>query len=382
MPKRKIAVVTGTRAEYGLLQGIMEELKNETHLELQVIVTGMHLSPEFGLTYQQIENDGFNIDAKVEMLLSSDTAVGITKSIGLGVIGFADALDRLKPDMLIVLGDRYEILAVVQSALIAQIPVAHIAGGDTTEGAYDESIRHSISKMSHLHFVTNKIAAQRVKQLGENPDHIFFVGSPGIDQIKKLSLLQRDEIAQELDFHFKPKNLLITVHPETLALLPTDQLINRILEAIKNLGPEIGLIFTKPNSDTNGRVIIHAIDEYVKQHPNAKSYTSLGQLRYFSTINQVNAVVGNSSSGLYEVPSFKKPTVNIGDRQKGRLSAASIINCKSEVKAIEQAMLQAFEMDCSTVSNPYGEGNVSSKIIHHLKQIQDPQQLIVKHFYS
>ena len=382
MLKRKIAVVTGSRAEYGLLQGIMEGLKKETHLELQVIVTGMHLCPEFGLTYQQIENDGFNIDAKVDMLLSSDTAVGITKSIGLGVIGFADVLDRLKPDILIVLGDRYEILAVVQSALIAKIPVAHIAGGDTTEGAYDESIRHSISKMSHLHFVTNKIAAQRVKQLGENPDHIFFVGSPGIDQIKKLPLLQRDEIAQELDFHFKPKNLLITVHPETLALLPTDQLINRILEAIKNLGPEIGLIFTKPNSDTNGRVIINTIDEYVKQHPNAKSYTSLGQLRYFSTINQVDAVVGNSSSGLYEVPSFKKATVNIGDRQKGRLRTTSVIDCKSEVKAIEQAILQAFKMDCSTVSNPYGDGNATAKIIHHLKQIQDPQQLIVKHFYS
>ena len=239
MPKRKIAVVTGTRAEYGLLQGIMEGLKKETHLELQVIVTGMHLSPEFGLTYQQIENDGFKIDAKIEMLLSSDTAVGITKSIGLGVIGFADALEHLKPHMLLMLGDRYEILAVVQSALIAQIPVAHIAGGDTTEGAYDESIRHSISKMSHLHFVTNKIAAQRVKQLGENPDYIFNVGSPGIDQIKKLSLLKRNELEEALDFRFKPKNLLITVHPETLSPLPTDQLINRILEAIKNLGQKL-----------------------------------------------------------------------------------------------------------------------------------------------
>lgn len=378
---RKICVVTGTRAEYGLLYWLMKDIQADMAHKLQIIVTGMHLSPEFGLTYKVIEQDGFTIDAKVEMLLSSDTSVGIAKSIGLGVIGFADALDRLKPDILLVLGDRYEILAAAQAALVAKIPIAHIAGGDTTEGAFDEAIRHSITKMSHLHFVTNDQAVKRVRQLGEDPQHIHNVGSPGIDQIKRIILLNRSALEKELDFKFREKNILITFHPTTLDdELPGEQ-FQKLLDALDMLGNEVGLIFTKPNSDTDGRLLIEMIDKYVAARPNAKAYVSLGQLRYLSTIACVDAVVGNSSSGLYEVPSFKKSTVNIGDRQKGRLKAASVIDCNPQVKDIYEAIKQAFTMDCSTTVNPYGDGNASSKIFRILKDTNF-KKMLKKSFYE
>lgn len=379
---RKICVVTGTRAEYGLLYWLMKEIQADFDLELQIIVTGMHLSPEFGLTYKVIEQDGFTIDEKVEMLLSSDTSVGIAKSIGLGVIGFADALDRLKPDILVVLGDRYEILAAAQAAMVAKIPIAHIAGGDTTEGAYDEAIRHSITKMSHLHFVTNEIAAKRVRQLGEDPQYIHNVGSPGIDQIKRIVLLNRNTLEEELDFKFREKNILITFHPTTLDdELPGEQ-FQKLLDALDMLGNEVGLIFTKPNSDTDGRGLIEMIDKYVAARSNAKAYISLGQLRYLSTIACVDAVVGNSSSGLYEVPSFKKPTVNIGDRQKGRLKAASVIDCQPEAADIYEAIQQALTMDCVNTLNPYGEGDASAAILRVIKETADLRKMLKKSFFE
>jgi UDP-hydrolysing UDP-N-acetyl-D-glucosamine 2-epimerase len=379
---RKICVVTGTRADYGLLYWLMKEIQNDAELQLQLIVTGMHLSPEFGLTYTVIEQDGFAIDAKVEMLLSSDTCVGIAKSIGLGIIGFAEALDRLKPDLLVVLGDRYEILAASQAAMVARIPIAHIAGGDTTEGAIDEAIRHSITKISHLHFVTNQESARRVRQMGENPQRIYCVGSPGIDYIKHLTLLQSEELEQALDFTFLPRNLLITFHPVTLENRSSQWQFKELLEALDLLGGEVGLIFTKPNSDTDGRVIIKMIDEYVATRSNARAYTSLGQLRYLSTIAQVDAVVGNSSSGLYEVPTFRKPTVNIGERQKGRLQAKSVINCPNNAKCIYDAIQKAFVFNCEQVVNPYGEGNTSPLIVKTIKEIADFKDLLQKHFYE
>lgn len=382
MNKRKICVVTGTRAEYGLLYWLMKEIQGDPDLELQLVVTGMHLSPEFGLTYRKIEEDGFQINEKVEMLLSSDTPVGVVKSIGLGIIGFADALDRLRPDLLILLGDRYEILAAAEAALIERIPIAHIGGGDTTEGAFDESIRHSITKMSHLHFVTNDVAARRVRQLGENPAHIYNVGSPGIDQIKRLKLLDREELETVLGFKFKEKSLLITFHPVTLDLETTAEQFQQLLDALSQHGTEVGLIFTKPNADPEGRVIVRMIDAFVARYSNASSHVSMGQLIYLSTIAQVDAVVGNSSSGLYEVPSFKKPTVNIGDRQKGRIQATSVINCKPQCKDILRAILTALETDCSGTVNPYGDGNSSAKIIKKIKQISDPRALIKKHFFN
>jgi UDP-hydrolysing UDP-N-acetyl-D-glucosamine 2-epimerase len=381
MAKRKICVLTGTRAEYGLLYTLMKDIEKDQDLQLQVIVTGMHLSPEFGLTYKEIEEDGFAIDSKVEMLLSSDTPIGITKSIGLGIISFADVFSQLQPDLLVLLGDRYEILAAAQAALIAKIPIAHIAGGDTTEGAFDESIRHSITKMSHLHFVTNEQSLQRVRQLGENPNHIYNVGSPGIDRIIRLQRMSRCQLEKSLQFTLLKRNLLITFHPVTLDCQASAQQFNELLEVLHNLGPEIGLIFTKPNADPEGREIIRLLDDFISQHPNAIAFTSLGQLRYLSLITQVDAVVGNSSSGIYEVPSFQKPTVNIGDRQKGRLLASSVIDCAPQKDEIETAISEAFIKDCSTTVNPYGDGDSSIKILHIIKSISDFKALLKKHFY-
>ena len=381
MKKRKIGVVTGTRAEYGLLYWLMKEIQADEDLELQIIATGAHLSPEFGLTYKVIEEDGFKIDEKVEMLLSSDTAVGITKSLGLATIGFADAYDRLKPDIVVLLGDRYEILAAAQVALIIGLPIAHIAGGDTTEGALDEAIRHSISKMAHIHFVTNELSARRVRQLGENPQYIFNVGSPGIDYIKRVQLLNRSDLEKELEFKFQDKNLLVTFHPVTLDSVSSTEQLAELLTAIDSLENGVGVIFTKANADTQGRSINQMIDDYVALHPETKAYTSLGQVRYLSVISQIDVVVGNSSSGLYEVPSFGKPTVNIGDRQKGRLQAASVVDCQAEAPAIIQAITHAFDMDCSNVQNPYGDGNSSIQMLSVLKSIPDYRALLKKQFF-
>lgn len=379
---RKICVVTGSRAEYGLLYWLLRGIAADRELELQIIATGMHLSSEFGLTYRVIEDDGFVINEKVEMLLSSDTPVGVAKSIGLGVIGFADAFDRLRPDIVVLLGDRYEILAAAQAALIAPIPVAHIAGGDTTEGAFDEAIRHSISKMSHLHFVTNELAARRVRQLGENPEHIFNAGSPGLDYIKRLKLLTRTELENRLGFEFKQKNLLVTFHPVTLDNVASGEQFRQVLTALDSLDDRVGIIFTAANSDPGGHELNQLVEEFTSTHCNAKGYTSLGQMAYLSVISQVDAVVGNSSSGLYEVPSFKKPTVNIGDRQKGRLEAASVINCPAEAGAIRAAITEAFRKDCSETVNPYGDGESSVKILKVLRDIADFKALLKKRFFE
>ncbi len=381
--KRIICVVTGTRAEYGLLSPLLHKIKNDDDLVLQLIVTGMHLSPEFGLTYKEIVTDGFQIDAKVEMLMSSDTPVGIAKSIGMGTIGFADALDRLQPNLMVVLGDRYEILAAAQAAMVAKIPIAHIAGGDTTEGAFDEAIRHSITKMSHLHFVTNESAAKRVRQMGENPKHIYCVGSPSIDLIKNMELLNKDELEKDLNFAFKSHNLLVTFHPVTLEDEHPAEQFQEILDGLDAFGEELGVIFTKPNSDTYGRLLIQMIDEYVAKRPHHTcAYTSLGQKRYYSVLAQVDAVLGNSSSGLYEVPSFKKVTINVGDRQKGRIQIESVINCATEKKAIINAIKDSFTIDCSNIVNPYGDGTSSQKIVNVLKGNFDVRGLIKKHFFE
>jgi UDP-N-acetylglucosamine 2-epimerase (non-hydrolysing)/GDP/UDP-N,N'-diacetylbacillosamine 2-epimerase (hydrolysing) len=359
----------------------MKVIQADDKFKLQIIATGAHMSPEFGLTYKVIEEDGFAINEKVEMLLSSDTAVGISKSLGLATIGFADAFDRLKPDMVVLLGDRYEILASAQAALIARIPTSHLIGGDTTEGAFDEAIRHSISKMAQLHFVTNELSARRVQQLGENPMHIYNVGSPGIDYIKRVQLCSRNELEQDIAFEFKEKNLLVTFHPVTLDNVSSVEQLAELLKALDSLGNNIGIVFTKANADTEGRIINRMIDDYVEIHPASKAFTSLGQVRYLSTISQVDVVVGNSSSGLYEVPSFNKPTVNIGDRQKGRLQALSVVSCKPEALAIKEAINEALNKDCSTVQNPYGDGDSSIRILSILKSIPDYTVLLKKQFF-
>ena len=381
---KKICVVTGTRAEYGLLRWVMEGIRQSSELELQLIATGMHLSPEFGMTVEAIEEDGFKIDRKVEMLLSSDTAVGVTKSMGLGMIGFADALAELKPDLILVLGDRYEIYAAASSAMIARIPIAHLHGGETTEGAFDEAIRHSITKMSHLHFVAAEEYRRRVIQLGEQPEHVFNVGGLGIDNILRLKLLTRDELEEALNFKLEERNLLITFHPVTLEQNTSAQQVDELLAALAEL-KDTGLIFTMPNADTDGRVLFEKIKKFCAQHPQACAYTSLGQLRYLSCIQHVDGVVGNSSSGLTEVPSFKKGTINIGDRQKGRLKAESVIDCEPNLNSISNALKKiytsGFKKRLETIENPYGNGGASEYIVQKLED-QSLNNLLKKRFYD
>lgn len=385
--RRKICVVTGARAEYGLLRWVMQGIQDSDVLDLQLIVTGMHLSPEFGLTVQEIEADGFHIDRKVEMLLSSDTPVGITKSMGLAMIGFADALAELKPDLLLLLGDRFEIFAAASAALVARIPIAHCHGGELTEGAFDDALRHSITKMAHLHFVAAEEYRQRVIQMGEHPDRVFLVGGLGVDAIKCTKLLSREELEASLDFKLGPRNLLITFHPVTLEHNTSAHQMGELLDALDEL-QDTHLIFTMPNADTDGRVLVRMVDEFCATRTHAKAFASLGQLRYFSCIQHCDGVVGNSSSGLAEVPSFKKGTVNIGDRQKGRLRAESVIDCKPEcgviVAAVQKILEPDFRIVLVTTSNPYGDGSASRCITSLIGQYisNGTNHNIAKAFYQ
>lgn len=379
---RKICVITGSRAEYGLLSGLMKAIKEDESLELQVIATNMHLSPEFGLTYKEIERDGFFINKKVEMLLSSDTANATTKSVGLATIGFADAYEDLKPDMIVVLGDRFEILAAVSAALFYKIPVAHLHGGEITEGAYDDCIRHAITKMSHLHFTSTEEYRQRVIQLGEDPKRVFNVGAPGIENIKKVPLMNKKELESTLDgFTFNDKTILITYHPVTLENSTAEEQIQNLLSALDEYS-DIKIIFTLPNSDTDGRVIIRLINEYVSKHQEkAIAYLSLGLKRYLSALQFVKAVVGNSSSGIIEVPSFGIPTLNIGDRQKGRIAADSVINCGTSKKDILEGLDKVLNSGHIEIHNPYEGKNTTEDILHILKTYPI-EGLIQKTFYN
>jgi GDP/UDP-N,N'-diacetylbacillosamine 2-epimerase (hydrolysing) len=366
---RKVCVVTGTRAEFGLLRWLMQEIDASDALTLQVIATGMHLSPEFGSTYREIEQAGFNIDARVEMLLSADTASAVTKSMGLGLIGYADAYTRLAPDLIVLLGDRFEIFAAAAAAMIAGIPIAHLHGGETTEGAFDEAIRHSITKMSHLHFVAAEDYRNRVIQLGEKPERVFLVGGLGIDAIKRTTLMTREELEASLNFSFGPRNLLITFHPVTLEIQSSAHQMIELLKVLDGL-QDTHLIFTMPNADTGGRELTSMVDAFVATHPNARVYSSLGQLRYLSCMQFVDGVVGNSSSGLAEAPSMGVGTVNIGDRQKGRLIADSVINClpaaDSICGAFEKLYDASFRSNLGQTINPYGNGGASKKIVEIL----------------
>lgn len=382
--KRKICVVTGTRAEYGLLYWLMKEIEVDKDLELQLIVTGMHLSPEFGLTYKAIEKD-FKIDKKIEMLLSSDTSVGISKSIGLAQISFAESYEELKPDIVVVLGDRYEIFSAVSAAMIARIPIAHLHGGEATEGLIDEPIRHSITKMSHLHFTATEEYKNRVIQLGENPSKVFNVGGMGIENIKRLKLLTKDEFEKSIDFKLNSKNILVTFHPVTLENSTAKEQFQELLDVIDEL-KDTNIIFTKANSDTDGRIINSMIDEYVAKNAyKSVGFTSLGQLRYLSALQFVDAMVGNSSSGLAETPSFKIGTINIGDRQKGRIKASSVIDCEPNKSSIHQAFVKLyskeFQKALKDTINPYGNGCASKKIVEILKTVY-LENILKKSFYD
>ncbi len=385
MIKRKICIFTGTRAEYGLLKPLIDELKIEETVELQLIISGMHLSPEFDLTYREIDLDGFSQIEKVEILLSSDTPVGISKAMGLGMISYAEALERLKPDLLIGLGDRFELFSLASTALVSRVPIAHIHGGELTCGAYDEAFRHSITKMSHLHFASTEEYKKRIIQLGENPKNVFNVGALSINNIKNLKLLSKDELEEELSFKLDKPFFIVTFHPVTLDDNSAEKQTKELLNALEKFN-DYKIIITKPNSDNDGRVIIKLIDEFEKLNfDRVKSFNSLGQLKYLSALKYAEMMIGNSSSGIIEMPFFNKPTINIGDRQKGRIFPSSVIQCEPNMKSITSAIKIAFEnkskKDFFQNIKIYGNGNTAKEIKKILLEVKF-NNLIKKEFYD
>lgn len=374
MLTKKVAVFTGTRAEYGLLYWLLKDIQSDSELTLQLLVSGMHLSPEFGETYQQIERDGFKIDEKIEILLSSDSAVGTVKSMGLGVLGFADALSRLSPDVLIILGDRFEALAAAQTAMILRIPIVHLHGGEITEGAYDDSIRHAITKLSYLHGTSTEEYRQRVIQLGEDPCRVHNVGAIGLDHLNRATFMSVSELSDSLNFELNKPFFLVTYHPVTLGNEQPEESFLSLLDALEQY-PEYQIILTYPNADDGGRRIIPILENYSLRNPKrVLAIPSLGQVRYLSAVKHSSAVIGNSSSGIIEVPAFDVPTVNIGVRQKGRLSAKSVINCnhtkESVVSAIKHAVERRYKSKDEIIENPYGQGDTSRQVIEMIKSLQ------------
>lgn len=382
---KNICVVTGNRADYDLLYPLLTRIINDDDINLHLVATGSHMSSEFGLTFKQIEDDGFIIKHKVEILPSSDTAEGAIKSMGLGLIGFAEVFDKIDVDILILLGDRFEIFVAATAATVARIPIAHLSGGETTEGAFDEAFRHSITKMSHLHFTTTELYRNRVIQLGEQPERVFNVGAFVMDNINEMKLLPKDELQKSMGFKFGKRNLLITFHPATLEELPPEDQFNNLLTALSNT-EDVQLIFTKSNSDIGGGAINKMIDEYVElNHQTAVSYSFLGRLRYLSTMQYIDGVVGNSSSGLVEAPSFKIGVVNIGNRQRGRAKSSSVIDCDSSISEIEKAIKVIFSEEykskISIIRNIYEGKDVSKKILSVIKSY-NLDGILMKKFYD
>jgi len=386
LDKRKICVVTGTRADYGLLYWLLKEINNDENLELQLVATAMHLSPEFGLTYKTIEEDGFEIIDKVELLLSSDSEIAVSKAIGLGCIGFAETFQKLKPDVVLVLGDRFEIFSAASVAMVMKIPIVHLHGGETTQGAIDEALRHSITKMATYHFPATEKYKKRIIQMGEQSERVFNYGMAGLDNIYKLDLLSKKELESSLGFKLDHKTALVTYHPVTLDTNSTEENINNLLLALDQF--ELNIIFTKSNADTGGRIINQKIAEYVDMNSDKSIFVdSLGQLRYLSALKYVDLMIGNSSSGITEAPSFKLPVVNIGDRQKGRVKAENIIdtnNSFSEItKSIKKALSTEFKKQLFNLINPYDkyqDGRTSEKIKDKLKTIPLNNNILKKEF--
>lgn len=381
---RKICFVTGTRAEYGLLSRLMRLVKDDADLQLQIIATNMHLMPEYGETYKEIEKDGFTIDRKVYMHKLSDDAKGIVASMAEEMQGMNEALSELRPDILVLLGDRYELLVAAEVALIHRIPIAHIHGGEKTEGAFDDAIRHSVTKMASLHFTSCEEYRHRVIQLGEQPSRVFNVGSLGVENIKSVPLMSKEELEESLDFNLSDNTILVTYHPVTLGGNPAQD-IHDFLDALESF-PDQHVIFTMPNSDTGRDVIAEAIGQYVKKHQDkAKAFASLGLKRYLSTLHFVKAAVGNSSSGIIEVPSFGIPTLNIGDRQKGRLASKSVINCgtsKEEIiKGLRLCLSDEMQLAAKTFANPYAKEGTARLIYQELKNVE-LEDLNLKTFYD
>ena len=375
----KVCAVTSSRADWGILVPVLALLRDDPAFDLSIVVTGQHVATGAGDTARDIAADGFKIAETIDMQLTGDTPEAVTASLATAIKGYGAAYARLKPDLLLVLGDRYEIQGAVTAAMLASIPVAHIAGGDVTEGAIDDALRHAMTKMSHLHFVTTEDAGRRVRQLGEDPARVFVTGSPGLDRIRTAVLMDRDAFFAAVGLKPGKKNLMVTFHPETLAA-DTENHCREMLAALDRLGPDVGLLFSGTNADVHGATIGALIADFVAKHANAVLHASLGSVRYFSALNHVDAVVGNSSSGLYEAPSFGIPTVNIGDRQKGRTRAASVIDVVPQRDAIFGAIQKAFALDCRSVVNPYGDGHAAERIVAQLKTLHEPKALLKKRF--
>lgn len=382
---RKICIFTGGRAEYGLLKPLLYELQKNEKIVLQIIVAGMHLSREFGLTYKIIENDGFICDEKIEMILSSDSTIAISKSMGLGMISFSEALHRLNPDFLVTLGDRYENMSIVTTAWVCRIPVAHIQGGEKTLGAIDDQFRHCITKMSTLHFVATDEYKRRVIQLGEEPRRVFNVGALNVDALKKVEVMSKAELEKDIGFKFTGKTLLVTFHPVTLEKDTAESNFKQLLEAMDEI-PDLKIIFTKTLADTDGRVINNMIDKYVSLNEDRSiAFTSMGQKRYINTLKYIDAVAGNSSSGIIETPSFKVPTINIGDREKGRIMAKNVICVKQDLIEIREAFNKVFSIEFKesliNMTNPYEKENTAINIAKILSTFQLPKTTM-KEFYD
>lgn len=369
---KKVCVLTGTRAEYGLLKPLIKKIDDDNELELQLVVTGMHLSPEFGLTYREIEQDGFKITERNEMLLSSDTPTGIIKSIGLGMVGFADIFAGIAPDIVVILGDRYEMLAAATAAVIHRIPIAHIHGGELTMGVIDDVIRHSITKMSTLHFASTEEYRKRIIQLGESPETVFCVGALGVENAKMQQLFSKKELEESIGFSLDRSYVVVTFHPVTLEKDTAGRQFENLLAALDYF-KEYKVIFTKANADTDGRIINQKIDEYVSQNKDrTTAVTSLGMVRYLSAMKYCEMVIGNSSSGIVEAPSFHIPTVNIGDRQLGRTRAASVIDCGSSIENIVEAINVGRALregnKLRNVINPYEGDETSQSIVSIIRK--------------
>lgn len=381
---RTIGVVTVARSDYGIYLPVLRRIQADPELSLVLFVTGMHLSHEFGLTVRQIESDGFKVEARIEMLLSSDTPGGIAKSVGLGMIGFAQAYSQSRPDLLLALGDRFEMLAAVAAALPFNIPVAHIHGGESTEGLIDEPIRHSITKMSHLHFVSTAKYRERVVQLGENPWRVTVSGAPSLDNLRHLPTVPAAELESMLGMPLEPRPLLVTFHPVTLEYDDTAAHISALLSALDAVGRPV--IFTFPNADTSGRIIIEAIKDYVASHSNARAVVNLGTANYFSLMGHAAAMVGNSSSGIIEAASFRLPVLNLGSRQRGRIYGENVVTveCNREaiLEGIQRLTAPQFRESLQMMQNPYGDGCAADRIVNVLKDAKLDRDLIQKSFHD
>ena len=380
---RKICVVTGSRAEYGILKRLMSAIKECPELELQVIATNQHLSKCQGETYKEIESDRFIIDYKVYMADDDaiDNANTTAKSISRGVAGFADAFDALQPDLLLILGDRYEMLAVASTALIYKIPIAHLHGGEITEGAFDDAIRHAITKMSHLHFTSTEAYRKRVIQLGEQPERVFNVGALGVENVLKNDFMSKEEIEQSLNFQMTDRCFLCTYHPVTLCNMSSETQVLNLLDAM-DAYKDYHVIFTYSNSDTNSQIIIKRIQEYIDRNQERCMFIpSLGQRRYFSALKYMTAVIGNSSSGIIEVPSFGIPTLDIGDRQKGRIAAKSVIHCGYSTEEIKEGLKEVVSYGNKAIDNPYYKEGTCESILNVIKTYP-LDNIVQKHFYD